>query len=298
MGVFSFAVLSESEIRLPFYLVGAGCDFNQDLDPHTRPDGYPYYQWIQCYEGEGILRLGEAAGTGAEADAATGGAEDAEAREEVVSPDYAIFLHPGVPHEYFPRSKPWMVHWFTFGGSGVPAVLEAIGMKSSGVYGIGNAAILTDRIRYGLKQLVSKDPFHGMECSALVYDFLITLMKYAHRRDDEPAEQKYERLRPAFDYIAENCEGPISIRELAGAVDVTPQHFCRLFKSATKQRPFEYINSYRIARSKDLMVQNPELPVSEVAEMCGYESLNYFCSVFRRLEGVSPGHYRKLHGVA
>jgi AraC-like DNA-binding protein len=209
-----------------------------------------------------------------------------------------MFLHPGVPHEYFPKSKPWMVHWFTFSGQGVPAVLDTIGMTRSGVYGIGNADILTDRIRYGLKQLVSKDPFHGMECSALVYDFLITLMKYAHLRDDEPAEQKYERLRPAFDYIAENCHVAISIRELADAVGVTPQHFCRLFKSATRQRPFEYINSYRVARSKDLMVQNPGLPVSEVARLCGYESLNYYCSVFRRLEGVSPGHYRKLHGVA
>jgi AraC-like DNA-binding protein len=80
-------------------------------------------------------------------------------------------------------------------------------------------------------------------------------------------------------------------------VGVTPQHFCRLFKSATGRRPFEYLNAYRIARSKDLMVQRPDLPIRAIAEQCGYESLNYFCSVFRRFEGMSAGHYRKLHGV-
>ena len=191
-----------------------------------------------------------------------------------------------------------MVHWFTLGGRGVPEVLESIGMTASGVYGVGNADILTDRIRYGLKQMLSKDPFHGMECSALVYEFLIALMKYAHHRDDEPAEQKYERLRPAFDYINDHYDQVITVRDLADAVGVTPQHFCRLFKGATGRRPFEYINSYRIARSKDLMVQHSDLHISDIAERCGYESLNYFCSVFRRFEGMSAGDYRKLHGVA
>jgi AraC-like DNA-binding protein len=277
MGVFSFSVISDAELRLPFYLVGAGCDFDQDLDPHTRPVGYPHYQWIQCYEGEGILRVN---GT-----------------EETVPPDYAMFLHPKVPHEYFPKTRPWRVHWFTFGGSGVPEVLRAVGLEYSGVYGFGNGELLTERIRYGLKRLLSKDPFHGIECSALVYDFLIDLMRYAHPRNDEPVEKKYERLRPAFELIAERYHQVISIRDLADEVGVTPQHFCRLFKSATGRRPFEYLNSYRIARSKDLMIQRPDLTVSHVAEMCGYESLNYFSSVFRRFEGMSARHYRKLHGV-
>jgi len=277
VGVFSFSVLSEAEQRLPFYLVGAGCDFDQDRDPHTRPVGYPYYQWIQCYEGEGVLRLN---GT-----------------EETVPPNYAMFLHPKVPHEYFPKTRPWRVHWFTFSGTGVAEVVKSVGLEESGVYGVGNGDILTDRIRYGLTRLVSKDPFHGMECSALVYDFLIDLMKYAHPRHDEPVEKKYERLSPAFDHIAENYHRVITIDDLADSVDVTPQHFCRMFKRATGRRPFEYLNSYRIARSKDLMIQKPELTVAEVADRCGYESLSYFSSVFRKLEGMSARHYRKLHGV-
>ncbi|MFP4230549.1 MAG: AraC family transcriptional regulator [Spirochaetaceae bacterium] len=277
MGVFSFSVVSEADVRLPFYLVGAGCDFDQDLDPHTRPVGYPYYQWIQCIEGEGLLRIG--------------------GREERVPPDYAMFLHPKVPHEYVPATQAWRVHWFTFSGHGVPEVVEAIGLEQSGVYGVGNGELLTEHIRYGLKLLLSKEPLHGMEGSALVYDFLIDLLKYAHRRDDEPVEQKYERLRPAFEHIGRHYGEVLSVDDLASRVGVTPQHFCRLFKAATGRRPFEYINSYRIARSKDLMIQRPGMRLREVATRCGYESPNYFCSVFRKLEGMSPGNYRKLHGV-
>lgn len=277
MSSFSFSVVSESERRLPFYLVGAGCDFDQDLDPHTRPVGYPYFQWIQCYEGEGVLRVN---GT-----------------EESVPPHYAMFLHPKVPHEYFPRTRPWRVHWFTFAGAGVADVVNLVGLEESGVYGVGNGEILTDRIRYGLKRLISKDPLHGIECSALVYDFLIDLMKYAHPRHDEPVEQKYERLKPAFEYISAHYDRVVQVEDLSQRVGVTPQHFCRLFKNATGRRPFEYLNSYRIARSKDLMIQKPDLTLSQVGRACGYDSLNYFSTVFRRFEGMSATHYRKLHGV-
>lgn len=277
MGVFSFSVLSKADLRLPFYLVGAGCDFSQDLDPHRRPNGYPYYQWIQCIDGEGVLRM--------------------EDHETTVGANYAMFLHPNVPHQYFPKTRPWRVHWFTFGGKGVHDVLGAVGLEHSGVYGVTNGDLLAERIRYGLKRLLSKDPFHGMECSALVYDFLIHLMKYSHRQDDEAVEQKYERLRPAFDRINRQYGTVITIEDLADDIGVTPQHFCRLFKRATGHRPFEYINTYRIAKCKDLMIQHPEMPIRKIAEECGYESLNYFCSVFRRLEGMSAGSYRHLHGV-
>ena len=35
LGDYTFAVLTENELKLPFYLVGAGCSWNQDLDPCT-----------------------------------------------------------------------------------------------------------------------------------------------------------------------------------------------------------------------------------------------------------------------
>ena len=275
MGLFSFAVLSDTERRLPFYLVGVGFDFNQDMDPHSREEGYPYYQWIQCVEGEGLLRLGE--------------------REITVCANQAMFLLPGEPHQYYSRGGPWRVHWFTFGGRGVPDVLSSIGMNQSGVYGVGNGDLLQEKIRFGMRQLLARDPLHAMECSALVYDFLIALMRYAHPTNHESVERKYRRLRPVFDFISENYHNVITVDRLARTLGVTPQHFCHLFKDAMRQRPFEYLNSFRIARSKDLMLEEPELPLSDISRQCGYESLNYFCSVFRKLEGMSPGHYRKLH---
>jgi len=129
----------------------------------------------------------------------------------------------------------------------------------------------------------------------MFYDFLITLMKFPHSSGDEPVVTKYSRLKPVFDYIEQHYRDIITIDDLAATLDVTPQYLCNLFKATMNHRPFEYVNSFRIARSKDIMVQHPDMSLSEVAVQCGYESLSYFSSVFRKTEGLSPGEYKKIH---
>lgn len=275
MGKYAFSVITEMELKLPFYLVGVGIDFHQEMDPHSRPKGYPHFQWIQCEEGEGVLHM--------------------DGREYVIGPDQGMFLYPKVPHTYYPVTNPWKVHWFTFNGTNLLPVLTAIGLKDSGVYSLVHAEQLVHKMRNAFYHLFSSSNLKGLECSSLVYDFLITLMKYVHRAEDEPVVKKYSRLGPVFDFIEKNYHDIITIDGLAGTIEVTPQHLCYLFKETVNQRPIEYVNSYRIAKSKDMMIREPDLNLAEVGERCGYESLNYFSTVFRKMEGMSPGEYRKLH---
>ncbi len=275
MGKFAFGVLTEMEMKLPFYLVGVGIDFHQEMDPHDRPKGYPYYQWIQCEEGEGQLYLGE--------------------KEHLVGPNQAMFLYPDVPHRYFPVTSPWKVHWFTFGGAEMPTVLQTIGLGMSGVYSIVHGEQLVGKMRIALHHLLSNSALKGVECSSMVYDFLIALMKYVHLSNSEAVVTKYSRLEPVFRFIEGHFAETITIDDLAEIVDVSPQHLCHLFKETMGHRPFEYVNSFRIARSKDFMVTEPDLSLSEIARKSGYESLSYFSSVFRKLEGISPGEYRRIY---
>jgi len=275
MGKFAFSVITEMELKLPCYLVGVGIDFHQEMDPHSRPRGYPHYQWIQCEEGEGILKVGD--------------------HECMIGPDQGIFLYPRVPHTYYSVTNPWKVHWLTFNGSHLQPILKAVGLLDSGVYSVVHGEQLVHKMRIAFYHLLSDSNLKGLECSSLVYDFLITMMKYIHRAEDEPVVKKYSRLGPVFSYIEKNFHKLITIDELAEVLQVTPQHLCHLFREALDQRPIAYVNSYRIAMSKDMMIQYPDLNLADVAEKCGYESLNYFSSVFRNLEGISPGEYRKLH---
>ena len=277
-GEYTFAVLTENELRLPFYLVGAGCSWNQDLDPHTRPSGYAYFQWIQVESGEGSVTIN--------------------GEQRLVCPHQAVFLHPDVPHEYHGAVNPWMVHWFTFGGYHIVDVLNVTGIWESGVYAIAHPEVLQGKIRLALDTLLSSDPMKGIEASALVYDFLISIMKFAHLDGNDSSSHRYRQLDPLFSFIEEQYARPLTINEMANVLDITPQYPCRLFKRLLHQRPIEYLNAFRVSKSKEFLLGNPDLPIGEVARRVGYENAGYFNTVFRRSEGISPGMFRRMYHQA
>jgi len=275
IGDFTFAMLSETEKKLPFYLVGAGFDFHQELDPHERPAGYPHYQWIQVVKGSGEITInGETL---------------------LVGENQGILLFPDVPHEYHAIDFPWIVNWFTFNGFHIEEFLKQIHITNTNVYSVVQTAIFTSKIQKALKILSSTDSMKGLEASALVYDFLISFLKYAHLANGDSVSTLHSRLNPVFEYIDKYYFQPITIEELAEVIGVTPQYLCLLFKKIIKQRPIEYLNNVRINKSKDILLKNPNLKIDEITIRSGYESSSYFCSIFRKIEGISPGKFRELH---
>lgn len=42
-----------------------------------------------------------------------------------------------------------------------------------------------------------------------------------------------------------------------------------------------------------VLLRNPHLRISQVAEMVGYQDEKYFSKVFKKLEGLTPNEYRK-----
>jgi AraC-like DNA-binding protein len=270
-----FPVISESEKGLPFYLIGVGCHYHQE---HIkRPQGYPNFQWIQCHYGKGELLL--------------------EGNCYKIGPQQGMFLYPNVPHEYYEIKGPWKVDWIGFDGYLVNTLVNVLGFHRSGVYYVGNADLILAKMRQALTIAKSNDYFKGMECSGIIYELLLNLFKYTSHSSDDSIQQKNFRLQPVFDFIEHNYDKVITLEILAQTINVTPQHLCLLFKKALKMRPFEYLNHVRINKSKDLIFSKRGLNIKEIAGAVGYESDSYFCAIFKEIEGISPGQFRKLHGI-
>jgi YesN/AraC family two-component response regulator len=47
----------------------------------------------------------------------------------------------------------------------------------------------------------------------------------------------------------------------------------------------------RIAKSKEILVNNPLMYLDEVAKLVGFSSVSYFCKTFRKLENISPTEF-------
>jgi AraC-like DNA-binding protein len=56
-------------------------------------------------------------------------------------------------------------------------------------------------------------------------------------------------------------------------------------------------NSYRMARVRKLLIDNPDMSVIEAAFICGFNSKFTFNDAFKRDTGLTPSEYRRLPGV-
>jgi AraC family transcriptional regulator len=99
------------------------------------------------------------------------------------------------------------------------------------------------------------------------------------------------RLQRVLALIEERLAEPIQVRELAGAVHMSPYHFARMFKQSTGQPPHLYITWLRMDRAKQLLAQTA-LPLAEIATRVGYQTQAHFTGVFHARVGTTPRAYR------
>jgi AraC family transcriptional regulator len=92
-------------------------------------------------------------------------------------------------------------------------------------------------------------------------------------------------------HLAEEQEGRVPLRDVAGQVGMSYFHFSRAFKRSMGMSPTNYIAERRIERAKELLNET-ELPISEVALRSGFSSQSHFSSSFRRVAGSTPKVFR------
>lgn len=71
------------------------------------------------------------------------------------------------------------------------------------------------------------------------------------------------------------------------------QYISRRFKQETGMTALEYLQKVRIEKSCELLAGS-DLRIQEIARMAGYEDVQFFSSVFRRLLNMSPREYRRM----
>ena len=115
-----------------------------------------------------------------------------------------------------------------------------------------------------------------------------------------PAQLKqYEKglsrrqLRAVIDYIDAHLESSISLKDLAQVSGLNSHHyFCHLFKRSTGISPYQYVIQQRVELAKQLL-KKENLPLVEIALICGFSSQSALSKTFRQCVGTTPRIYRQ-----
>jgi AraC-like DNA-binding protein len=126
---------------------------------------------------------------------------------------------------------------------------------------------------------------------ALLKSFAFQLGESTHRLLFANAQHEPEPVRQAKAFIMQHLAEPMSLEAVARQVNVSPFHFCKVFKRATGMTFTDFVNRARVEKAKRMLMR-PEARITEVAYDVGFQSLSHFNRSFRRVASESPTEFR------
>ncbi|KRG13234.1 AraC family transcriptional regulator [Lederbergia galactosidilytica] len=157
----------------------------------------------------------------------------------------------------------------------------------------------TEQIRHSISKLIDeferKEKGYELMIKAELYQtFGLIFREYSYLKE-LPASRIEERynLTVLLNDLRENYHESISIENAAKMVNLSPNHFCKVFKKVTGKTLIEYLNMLRINEAERMLVET-DWPIMEIAEKVGYESVTYFGRVFKQIKSMPPSAKRKI----
>lgn len=98
-------------------------------------------------------------------------------------------------------------------------------------------------------------------------------------------------LEKASAYLQEHYAEDVRLTDLAQKLYLSDAYLGRLFIRHYHMKFTDYLHQVRLRNAMPLL-RDPKLKIYQVAQMTGYSNQQYFCSVFRKMIGISPYQFR------
>ncbi|RNL77853.1 AraC family transcriptional regulator [Sinomicrobium pectinilyticum] len=116
------------------------------------------------------------------------------------------------------------------------------------------------------------------------------LSSFVYRKKYTDDEGK--RMSAVFEHAMEHFNEVISLDAVAEKANMSKNAFCRYFKKRTNKTFFQFLIEIRIEHACKLLYRNPELSISIISEMCGFQNITNFNRKFKELKHITPSQYR------
>ena len=94
-------------------------------------------------------------------------------------------------------------------------------------------------------------------------------------------------------YLHNHLAEKITLADVASFCHYSPSFVARLFKARSGKTVNDYLKDLRMKKASELLSRT-DMPISEVAEACGFSDTNYFIACFSRSFGTPPKRFRKI----
>ncbi|MDR0708054.1 MAG: helix-turn-helix domain-containing protein, partial [Treponema sp.] len=99
-------------------------------------------------------------------------------------------------------------------------------------------------------------------------------------------------VKKAILYFNQYAHSHIFRWKLADAVGSSEDYLTRVFRREMGMSLWEYLNYYRVFMAVELLIHSGDT-IAQIADKTGFQDPAYFCRVFKKIYGKSPGWLRK-----
>lgn len=96
------------------------------------------------------------------------------------------------------------------------------------------------------------------------------------------------------EYIHKNYAMQFTSADLAREIHLSQNYIRSIFKESTGKTVLEYLTEYRFEKAANLL-RMAGAKVKDVSVAVGYENVPYFCTLFTKIYGMTPGEYHKKY---
>lgn len=108
--------------------------------------------------------------------------------------------------------------------------------------------------------------------------------------------EKDIKLRRVNDYIMNNFQHSVTLKDVADQVSLNKTSFCRYFKKATDKSFSSYLNEIRIGYACKLLQEGKNKTIAEICYESGFNNLSNFNQRFKQVTGYTPSRYARVTG--
>jgi AraC-like DNA-binding protein len=118
----------------------------------------------------------------------------------------------------------------------------------------------------------------------------IALSSIGFKHDLLDAEN--DRINAIYDFSLKNFKRPIQLDEIASVANISPNSFCRYFKSKTRKTFSQFLIEVRVGHACKLLIEN-KMSIKQLCFESGFNNFTSFHKYFKLITGKSPLSYQK-----
>ncbi|HMK26041.1 MAG TPA: AraC family transcriptional regulator [Chitinophagaceae bacterium] len=105
-------------------------------------------------------------------------------------------------------------------------------------------------------------------------------------------ESENDRINNIYDFTLKNFKRPILLEEIASIANISPNSFCRYFKSRTRKTYSQFLIEIRVGHACKMLIES-HLSIKQLCYESGFNNFTSFHKYFKMITGKSPLIYQK-----